>query len=123
MKIQHLIPILFLAAFCTVSAQTNNATGEPKPNKVAKIGVSGVWFAPFGTNIITFGAPQALIYRDAATNLMIYVESDGRHVAAINADGKVLWNRDPYVDANLKSKTIFQDSITLRSTGSGWRTE
>ena len=24
MKIQHLIPILFLAAFCTVSAQTNN---------------------------------------------------------------------------------------------------
>ena len=31
MKIQHLIPILFLAAFCTVSAQTNNAgpqTGE-----------------------------------------------------------------------------------------------
>jgi hypothetical protein len=25
MKIQHLIPILFLAAFCTVSAQTNNA--------------------------------------------------------------------------------------------------
>ena len=26
MKIQHLIPILFLAAFCTVSAQTNNQT-------------------------------------------------------------------------------------------------
>src|ERR1035438_4649042 len=25
MKILHLIPILFLAAFCTVSAQTNNA--------------------------------------------------------------------------------------------------
>jgi hypothetical protein len=25
MKIQHLIPILFLAAFCTVSAQTNNS--------------------------------------------------------------------------------------------------
>jgi hypothetical protein len=25
MKLQHLIPILFLAAFCTVSAQTNNA--------------------------------------------------------------------------------------------------
>ena len=25
MKVQHLIPILFLAAFCTVSAQTNNA--------------------------------------------------------------------------------------------------
>lgn len=25
MKIQHLIPFLFLAGFCTVSAQTNNA--------------------------------------------------------------------------------------------------
>jgi len=28
MKLQHLIPILFLAAFCTVSAQTNNALAD-----------------------------------------------------------------------------------------------
>ena len=28
MKFQHLIPILFLAAFCTVSAQTNNTLGN-----------------------------------------------------------------------------------------------
>ena len=28
MKIQYLIPILFLAAFCTVSAQTNNTIAE-----------------------------------------------------------------------------------------------
>jgi len=39
MKIQHLIPILFLAAFCTVSAQTNNApaiTNTPSAAACAK---------------------------------------------------------------------------------------
>jgi hypothetical protein len=29
MKTQHLIPILFLAAFCTASAQTNNTPANP----------------------------------------------------------------------------------------------
>ena len=43
MKIQNLIPILFLAAFCTVSAQTNNAPVEPQSIKVANNGV------PYGT--------------------------------------------------------------------------
>jgi hypothetical protein len=29
------------------------------------------------------------------------VETDGRHVAAISADGKLLWNRDPFKDGHL----------------------
>ena len=43
MKIQHLIPILFLAAFCTVSAQTNIAPAESKSIKLDTNGI------PFGT--------------------------------------------------------------------------
>jgi hypothetical protein len=106
MKTQHLIPILCLAAFCNVSAQTTNSTGEPKPNIVASRNLPGVVVVTVGTNISTFGAPQALIYKDAETNVMIYVESDARHVAAINPDGKVLWNRDPFADAKLMSNNI-----------------
>lgn len=41
-------------------------------------------------------------YKDAATNLIFYVESDGRHVTAIDSKGKVLWTRDPFLDAHLE---------------------
>jgi hypothetical protein len=40
-------------------------------------------------------------YRDADSGVVFYVESDGRHVSAIAADGKLLWSRDPFVDAHL----------------------
>jgi hypothetical protein len=47
-----------------------------------------------------FPGPQA--YRDADSGIVFYVESDGRHVAAISSDAKVLWNKDPIADAQLK---------------------
>ena len=49
MKIQYLIPILFLAAFCTVSAQTNNGPIESKTiiltpsDKILGAAYSGDW--------------------------------------------------------------------------------
>jgi len=43
--------------------------------------------------------PQA--YRDAETGIVLYVETDGRHIAAIGANGKLLWVRDPFVDRNM----------------------
>ncbi|HKF49281.1 MAG TPA: hypothetical protein VKB38_18115 [Terracidiphilus sp.] len=36
------------------------------------------------------------------TGTILYVESDGRHVAAISSKGEVLWNRDPFADAHLE---------------------
>jgi hypothetical protein len=33
----------------------------------------------------------------------LYVETDGRHVAAISRDGKLLWTKDPYKDAHIPS--------------------
>lgn len=46
-----------------------------------------------------FPGPQ--VYKDPTSGTLLYVESDGRHVAAISGDGKLLWNRDPYKDADL----------------------
>jgi len=46
-----------------------------------------------------FPGPQA--YKHWHSGTTFYVETDGRHVAAISGDGKLLWNRDPFKDANL----------------------
>ena len=40
-------------------------------------------------------------YRDPGSDITFYVESDGRHVAAIGAQGNLLWVRNPFVDNNM----------------------
>jgi hypothetical protein len=42
-----------------------------------------------------------LTYKDTRSPLIFYVESDGRHIAAIAQDGKVIWHRDPFIEAKL----------------------
>lgn len=46
-----------------------------------------------------FSGPQ--VYKDPTSGTLLYVESDGRHVAALSVQGKLLWNRDPFKDAHL----------------------
>jgi len=41
-------------------------------------------------------------YSDSGTKTIFYVESDGRHVSAIQFDGKVAWTRDPYSEGQLE---------------------
>lgn len=48
MKIQHLIPILFLAAYCTVSAQTNNTLTYDIPSSLQSPHHSGIVRYPDG---------------------------------------------------------------------------
>jgi hypothetical protein len=45
--------------------------------------------------------PKSLSYLDPKTHILFYVESDGRHLAAIDQDGKLLWFRNPFEDAQL----------------------
>ena len=58
MKTQHLIPILFLAAFCTVSAQTNtaptktNTPSVPTPEKATALSTDVVRVTPSPIEII-----------------------------------------------------------------------
>jgi hypothetical protein len=44
---------------------------------------------------------KPLTYRDPETKVLFYVESDGRHLAAIGPDGKLLWVRNPFEDKGL----------------------
>lgn len=48
-----------------------------------------------------FPGPQ--VYKDPHSGTTLYVETDGRHVAAISGDGKLLWNKDPFKDGHLPS--------------------
>jgi hypothetical protein len=41
------------------------------------------------------------VLTDPKTRITYYLESDGRHVSAIDPDGKILWHRDPFNEANL----------------------
>jgi len=46
-----------------------------------------------------FPGPQ--VYKDPISGTLLYIETDGRHVAAISVQGKLLWHRDPFKDAHL----------------------
>jgi hypothetical protein len=47
----------------------------------------------------SFPGPQ--VYKDPHGTTTLYLETDGRHVAAISGDGKLLWNKDPFKDQHL----------------------
>jgi len=51
------------------------------------------------------------VYADPELGTLFYVESDGRHLSAISCDGKVLWTRDPFVDAKLKRYRFWRPTI------------
>jgi hypothetical protein len=46
-------------------------------------------------------AGRPLSYLDKQTDTLLYLEGDGRHLVAISSAGKILWLRNPFVDANL----------------------
>jgi hypothetical protein len=42
-----------------------------------------------------------LSFKDPNTSTFFYVESDGRHLAAISSEGRLLWVRNPFEDRHL----------------------
>ena len=52
-------------------------------------------------------------YKDAATGVIVYVETDGRHVVAISPDGRILWRKDPFVDAGLEPYRMARPTIDV----------
>ena len=44
---------------------------------------------------------KPLTFRDPRSQVTFYVESDGRHLAAIDSQGKILWVRNPFEDSKL----------------------
>ena len=43
--------------------------------------------------------PKAISFKDDRSSVMFYVESDGRHMAAIDPSGKLLWVRNPFEES------------------------
>ena len=62
-----------------------------------------------GRYLTKFPGPQS--YKDPDSGIVFYVESDGRHIAAIAQDGKILWHKDPFADAHLELYRTKQPQI------------
>jgi len=97
-----MIRLVFLLCLLVPSANAQFFGGEP-------IG---------GSNgpVSRFPGPQS--YRDSATGITFYVESDGLHVAAISKEGKILWVRDPFHDAKLDDYRTHKPQIVFIGKGS-----
>jgi len=52
-----------------------------------------------GVSLRAFRGAQA--YQQPDSRTLFYVESDGRHVAAISPEGRLLWHKDPFKDGHL----------------------
>ncbi len=70
-----------------------------------------------GSNGPVYHFPGPQSYRDSATGITFYVESDGLHVASISKEGKILWVRDPFHDAKLSDYRTHNPQIV--SVGKG----
>jgi hypothetical protein len=77
MKLPKLLAVYLLLASLSAAQKTQTYVGH--------------YLVPF---------PGPATYTDPISRTLFYVESDGRHVAAISNDGKLLWNRDPFADAH-----------------------
>ena len=50
-------------------------------------------------------------YVDKKAHLVVYAESDGKHLSAIDFEGRVLWTRSPFADAHLKPYRVAEPRI------------
>ncbi len=96
------------SAFITVIALALTSCAKPTvaPKGHTRETVAGpaasTWNPPliFYTNENQTIAP--LSYTDKKSGVIYRVESDGRHVSASTGDGKQLWRRNPFVDAQME---------------------
>jgi hypothetical protein len=59
-------------------------------------------------------------YKDLHTNITLQVEPDGRHVTATSPEGKVLWRRNPFVDAKMQPYRQARPIIRKLEPASEW---
>ena len=59
-----------------------------------------------GSNWIVYGGPVPIslpyTYRDTNCGICLRVETDARHITAMDSGGKALWYRDPFAEAHLE---------------------
>jgi hypothetical protein len=85
MKWRVLAALLLVCSFLPLPASTNTEFGyvyQPILNQ-------------------DFIVPMVLV--DRLTKISYFLDSDGRHITAIDPAGKLLWRADPFVDSKLDS--------------------
>jgi hypothetical protein len=50
-------------------------------------------------------------YVDKKLGIVVYAESDGKHLSAIDFEGRVMWTRSPFSDAHLKPYRVAEPRI------------
>jgi len=50
-------------------------------------------------------------YVDKKLHLVVYAETDGKHLSAIDFEGRVLWTSSPFADAHLKPYRVSEPRI------------
>jgi len=95
-------PVIACLILLAVGSEPLSAASEPAgPPPLAEQLRQGIPAAVLG-----------LIYKDAATGVILYVETDGRHVAAISPGGKLLWRKDPFIDAGMQPYRVARPTIS-----------
>jgi hypothetical protein len=99
------------AIFFTTAVASDGATAQPKVVKVfIRPDCQSMFYGPPGvaspTKRLSYiswdpAKAQPRAFKDPRTAISFYVESDGRHLAAIGPDGKILWVRNPFEDRHL----------------------
>ena len=95
-----------------IALSLSSATADtPPPRHTIQVSISAECMSSFFPPIIGVARhkfvawdpshAKPFAFHDPRTSLTLYVESDGRHVAAIDSAGTLLWVRDPFQDAGL----------------------
>jgi len=104
---KRLYVFIFLSV-CTQAASASEPKGGDTVDVFVKDECKGEYYGSFDLaaslkkpSYVPWSPSHAtpIVFRDSRTSITYYVESDGRHVAAIDAEGKLLWVRNPFEDA------------------------
>jgi hypothetical protein len=111
---------MFVIPFCLMALANADAPAQPKTIKVfIRPECKGMFYGPDFVDVDPSGRAVAekrikpsylpwdssraksMVFKDPHTGISFYVESDGRHLAAISPEGGLLWVRNPFEDRHL----------------------
>jgi hypothetical protein len=113
--------VVILVSWCLIQSVNAADAAKPQPIKVLiRPECKAMFYGPDFVDLDVHGKPiptkkrpkpdyvewdpslaKPLSFKDPTTSTFFYVESDGRHLAAISSDGKLLWVRNPFEDRHL----------------------
>ena len=94
------LQIALLALVCGIAFRTS-ANAEDEAKKCSPDPYQGRPIIVTGPPTDRFAEGKPLVLKDPRTALLLYLEADGRHMAAITPAGKILWHRNLFDDPKM----------------------